>query len=44
MTVGRLKTEFLTLERPKLLEFFPIKLTVRKLPAARNFSGRQIDG
>jgi len=33
----------MTLERATCLELFPIKLTVRTLPAAGNFSGRQTD-
>ena len=37
------KTEFLTLHRATCLELFPIKLIVRMLPAAGNFSGRQTD-
>jgi 3'-phosphoadenosine 5'-phosphosulfate sulfotransferase (PAPS reductase)/FAD synthetase len=37
------KTEFLTLECATCLELFPIKLTVRPLPAAGNFSGIQTD-
>ena len=37
------KTESLTLERATCLELFPIKLTVRTLPAAGNFSVGQTD-
>jgi hypothetical protein len=37
------KTEFLTFEHATSLELFPVKLTVRTLPAAGNFSGRQTD-
>ena len=37
------KTEFFTFESATCLEFLAIKLTVRTLPAAENFSGRQTD-
>ena len=37
------KIEFLTLERATCLELFPIKLTVRTLSAAGNFSGTETD-
>jgi len=42
-TVGRKKNEFLALERASCLELFAIKLTVRTLPAAENFSVTQTD-
>jgi len=37
------KTEFLTLERATCLELFSIKLTLRTLPSAGNFSGTETD-
>ena len=45
--VGMKKTEYLKEKRAKCSELFPLKLTVRTLPLAENFSGRQtppVDG